>query len=35
LNSARVIVEAPDVNATGDPTGEAIGDAFGELTGEA
>jgi len=35
LNSARVIVEAPDVNATGDPTGDAIGEAAGDPTGDA
>jgi hypothetical protein len=33
LNSARVIVEPPDVNATGDPTGDASGDAMGEAAG--
>jgi len=34
LNSARVIVEAPEVSATGDPTGDATGDAAGDPTGE-
>jgi hypothetical protein len=33
LNSARVIVEAPEVNAAGDPSGDASGDPIGDACG--